>query len=141
MRTDCNISEIQRFLIWILYTGLLWTVPAIAQADCVQNQNEVPACLSGTAVAGDYAGAIIQENGEPGLHQVMAGDIVAGWKVEEIGAGYVVLKRGARTARLELPQGSPTNVEEVQPDASTLRPDIRQRPVRHSVISPTAAGE
>src|ERR1700739_3387841 len=124
MRTDCNISEIRQFLIWILYTGLFWTIPVIAQAECVPNQNEVPACLSGTAVSSDYAGAVIQENGEPGLRQVTAGGGGAGWKVEEIGAGYVVLKRGARTARLELPQGSPTNVEEVQPEASTLHPDI-----------------
>jgi hypothetical protein len=116
-----------------------------AKADCVKTQSDVPACLSGTAVAGDYAGAVIQEDGQPGLRQIITGDIVAGWKVEEIGAGYVELKRGANTTRLEMPHSQSANVEEVQQQADNDRrnadrpPHVkRPGPRRHSVISPAA---
>jgi hypothetical protein len=143
-------SEILRFLPWILSIGLLCGFSSTAEADCVPNQSEVPACLSGTAVSGDYAGAVIQEDGQPGLRQVVQGDIVAGWTVEEIGAGYVELKRGTRTARLELPRPDAGNVEEVQPTDAAVptadaappppAPGLMQRPTRHSVLSPAAAG-
>jgi hypothetical protein len=92
-------------------------LPTIAKADCVPNQTVVPACLSGTAVSPGYAGAVIKEDGQSGLRQVVQGDIVAGWTVDEIGPGYVALKRGARTARLELPQDQSANVELTQPGA------------------------
>lgn len=144
MRSICNKSVTLAFIAGILF---ICGVPGPAYADCVKNQSDVPACLSGTAVAGDYAGAVIQEDGQPGLRQIMTGDIVAGWKVEEIGAGYVELKRGANTARLELPQSQSANVEEVQqqqaddgPRRDDDRPPHVKRPGprRHSVVSPAA---
>jgi len=77
---------------------------------------------------------------------VLKGDIVAGWTIEEIGAGYVELKRGTRTTRLEMPQSGAGNVEEVQADAGQVEetapppPAVKPgRPIRHSVISPAAA--
>ena len=124
---------------YILCIGAFSLLANFAKADCVPNQSEVAACLSGTAVSGDYAGAVIQENGQPGLRQIMQGDIVAGWTVEEIGAGYVELKRGTRTTRLEMPQSGASNVEEVQADEAAPPPAVKPgRPIRHSVISPAA---
>jgi hypothetical protein len=137
----CGKSAISRLISYILCVGAFLLLANFAEADCVPNQSEVPACLSGTAVSGDYAGAVIQEDGYPGLRQVMQGDIVAGWTVEEIGAGYVELRRGTRTARLELPQSDTSNVEELQADGDAPPPATKHdRPVRHSVVSPAAAG-
>jgi hypothetical protein len=137
----CNKFVTVRAISYILYVGAFSLLANFAKADCVANQSEVAACLSGTAVTDDYAGAVIQEDGQPGLRQVMQGDIVAGWTVEEIGAGYVELKRGSRTTRLELPQPGPGNVEEVQAEDTALPPAAKPgRPIRHSVISPAAAG-
>lgn len=143
MHSICNNSVTSGFICGILSAALF---SGAARADCVRNQSEVPACLSGTAVAGDYAGAVIQEDGQPGLRQIMRGDIVAGWKVDEIGAGYVELKRGVNTARLELPQSQSGNVEEVQPQGDTEGQPVEDKPPharrpgprRHSVVSPTA---
>ena len=139
----CNKFVTIRSISYILYIGAFSLLANFAKADCVPNQSEVAACLSGTAVSGDYAGAVIQESGQPGLRKVMQGDIVAGWTVEEIGAGYVELKRGTRTARLELPQSGASNVEEVQADNADPAPPPPAvkpgRPIRHSVISPAAA--
>ena len=142
MISICNKSVTLGMLSYIFCIGGFSLFARFANADCVANQTEVPACLSGTAVSGDYAGAVIQEDGQPGLRQVMQGDIVAGWTVDEIGAGYVELKRGTRTTRLELPQSGNSNVEEVQADAATPPPPAAKpgRPIRHSVISPAAAG-
>ncbi len=130
---------------WILSIPLFLGLSLAAQAECVPNQTEVPACLSGTAVAPDYAGAVIQENGLSGLRQVMQGDIVAGWTVSEIGAGYVELKRGGRTTRLEMPQSDANNVEEVQAqaeDAEAPSPVQKHGPAaRHSPVSAAAAGD
>jgi hypothetical protein len=129
----------------VFWIGLFSLLANFAKAECVANQSEVAACLSGTAVSDDYAGAVIQEAGQPGLRQVIRGDVVAGWTVEEIGAGYVELKRGTHTTRLELPQSGATNVEEVQADAGQAEeaapslPAVKPgRPIRHSVISPAA---
>lgn len=142
MRSICNNSVTFGLISCLLWAGAF---SGIAKADCVRNQSEVPACLSGTAVAGDYAGAVIQEDGQPGQRQIMQGDIVAGWKVEAIGAGYVELKRGMNTARLELPQGQSANVEEaLQADGGRRLDDDRPHhvkrpgPRRHSVVSPAA---
>jgi hypothetical protein len=131
MNDTRNNSEIFRVLIWVLGIGAFVAFAGDVKADCVPNQTEVPACLSGTAVAPDYSGAVIQEDGQPGLRQIMQGDIVAGWKVEEIGAGYVELKRGARTARLELPQTTPENVQSVEAAADD-EPHVKQGPVKHT---------
>jgi hypothetical protein len=132
MRNNCNNSAIFKVLIWILSIGAVPAFASNAKADCVPNQSEVPACLSGTAVAPDYSGAVIQENGQAGLRQIMQGDIVAGWTVEEIGAGYVDLKRGTQTARLELPQTQPENVETVEPAADDVPRAVKRGPVRHT---------
>lgn len=130
---------------WVLSIPLFFGLSFAAQAECIPNQTEVPACLSGTAVAPDYAGAVIQENGQAGLRQVMQGDIVAGWTVGEIGAGYVELKRGGRTARLEMPRSDASNVEEVQAqaeDAEAPSPVQKHGPAAwHSPVSPAAAGD
>src|ERR1700753_641508 len=83
-----NNSEIFGLLFWILAIFAFSIFANPANADCISSQSEVPACLSGTAIAPGYSGAVIQENGQTGLRQVMQGDIVAGWTVEEIGAGY-----------------------------------------------------
>ena len=143
MSSICNKSVTFRSILYILCVAAFSLPANFAKADCVPNQSEVPACLSGTAVAGDYAGAVIQEDGQPGLRQVMQGDIVAGWTVEEIGAGYVELKRGTRTTRLELPQSDASNVQEVQADDAAQPPPAVKpgRPIRHSVVSPAAAGD
>jgi hypothetical protein len=141
MNSICNKSATFRSISRVLCVSALSLLANFARADCVVNQSDVPACLSGTAVAGDYAGAVIREDGQPGLRQVMQGDIVDGWTVEEIGAGYVALKRGARTARLELPQSDASNVQEVQADDGAPPPAVKPgRPIRHSVVSPAAAG-
>ena len=143
MRSICNNLVTSGLIACLLSAGAL---SGVARADCVRNQSEVAACLSGTAVSGDYAGAVIQEDGQPGLRHVLKGDIVAGWTIEEIGAGYVELKRGTRTTRLEMPQSGAGNVEEVQADAGQVEetapppPAVKPgRPIRHSVISPAAA--
>jgi hypothetical protein len=138
----CNKSVTFRLFSCILCAGTFSLLANFAKADCVRSQSDVAACLSGTAVAGDYAGAVVQEDGQSGMRQVMKGDIVAGWTVEEIGAGYVELKRGTRTTRLEMPQTGASNVEEVQADdASPPPPAVTSgRPIRHSVISPAAVG-
>jgi hypothetical protein len=148
MISICNKSVTLRSTLCILCIGVFSCSTNFAKAACVANQSEVAACLSGTAVAGDYAGAVIQEDGQPGLRQVIQGDIVAGWKVDEIGAGYVELKRGTRTTRLEMPQPGASNVEEVQADtmqtdeiAPPLPAVTPSRPIRHSVIAPAAAGD
>jgi hypothetical protein len=137
MSSICNKSVIFRSILCI---GAFSLLTNFAKAECVRNQSEVAACLSGTAVSGDYAGAVIQEDGQAGQRQVMRGDIVAGWTVEEIGAGYVELKRGTRTTRLEIPQSGASNVEEVQADNAAPPPAAAKpgRPIRHSVISPAA---
>ncbi len=129
MRNSCARSPIFGLLPWVLCIGLVSVLPGTAKAECVPNQTVVPACLSGTAVSPDYAGAVIQENGEPGLRQVVQGDIVAGWTVDEIGPGYVALKRGTRTARLEMPQREPANVELVQRGADDPPRAARRGPV------------
>jgi len=138
----CNKSVTFRSMFCIFCIGVFSLLANFAKADCVANQSEVPACLSGTVVSDDYAGAVIREDGQPGLRKIMQGDIVAGWTVEEIGAGYVALKRGTRTTRLELPQSGAGNVEEVQADdAAPPPPAVKPgRPIRHSVVSPAAAG-
>src|SRR6266403_1993998 len=100
MRNCCTYSQIFGFLAWVLCIGAISMLPGTAKAECVPNQTIVPACLSGTAISPGYAGAVIQEDGQSGLRQMMQGDIVAGWTVDEIGPGYVTLKRGTRTARL-----------------------------------------
>jgi hypothetical protein len=140
MSSICNKSVTLKSVLCVLCIGGFSLLTNFAKADCVVNQSEVAACLSGTAVAGDYAGAVIREDGQPGLRQVMQGDIVAGWTVEEIGAGYVELKRGTRTTRLEMPQSGASNVEEVQADDAVPPPSAAKpgRPIRHSVISPAA---
>jgi hypothetical protein len=132
MRDTRNNSEIFRVLFWILGIAAFSIFATEASADCAPNQSEVPACLSGTAVAPDYSGAVIQEEGTPGLRQIMQGDIVAGWTVEEIGTGYVDLKRGARTARLELPQTPPADVETAEPAADDIPRAVKRGPVRHA---------
>jgi hypothetical protein len=129
---SCNNSEILRPLIWILAIFGFSIIAKPANADCISSQSEVPACLSGTAIAPGYSGAVIQENGEPGLRQVMQGDIVAGWTVEEIGAGYVELKRGTRTARLELPQSPTANAEAVQPATDDALRAVKRGPMKHT---------
>ena len=146
MVSICNKSVTFRVFSWILCIGTFSLLANFAKAECVRNQSEVAACLSGTAVSADYAGAVIQEDGQPGLREVTKGDIVAGWSVEEIGAGYVELKRGTRTTRLEMQRSDASNVEEVQADtgqAAEVNPPPPAmkpgRPIRHSVISPAAA--
>jgi hypothetical protein len=135
----CNKFVTCRSIFCILCVGVFSLLGNFARADCVANQSEVPACLSGTAISDDYAGAVIREDGQPGLRQVRRGDVVAGWTIEEIGAGYVELKRGTRTTRLEMPQSDASNVQEVQRDDDTAHPATNQgRPIRHSVISPAA---
>jgi len=125
----CNSGSHSK-ISWFLYVAAVSVLSGAVKADCVRNQTVVPACLSGTVVSDGYAGAVIQEDGQSGLRQVMQGDIVAGWTVDEIGPGYVALKRGTRTARLELPQSQSANVELVQQGA-----DDPPRPARHGPVN------
>jgi len=134
MRDSCNNSVIFRFLIWILPIGLLSLFAHEAKAECTPNQNEIPACLSGTAIAPDYSGAVIQETGQAGLRQVLPGDTVDNWTIDEIGPRYVVLKHGTRTVRLELPQTAGASAEAV-PQTVADTPSagvIKHGPVRHT---------
>jgi hypothetical protein len=136
MRDSHNNSIITKFLTPIFCILLFPMLANGAKADCVPNQSEVPVCLSGTALAPGYSGAVIQEDGEPGLRQILPGDMVDGWTVDEIGTRYVVLKRGPRTVRLELPDTPPVNVETVEaPEPVAETPSaaaIRRGPVRHT---------
>jgi len=128
MRDNCNNSVISGFLIWSLCIGLFSVFPHSARADCVPSQSEVPICLSGTAISSDYSGAVIQENGQPGLRQVLPGDTIDNWTVGEIGPRYVVLQRGTRTVRLELPDGPDTSGEPTAPpaDEEPAKPVIKR---------------
>jgi hypothetical protein len=134
MRDKRNNSDIHKLSIWILYIGFFSMLTHAAKAECVPNQSEVPVCLSGTAVSPDYSGAVIQENGQPGLRQVLPGDIVDSWTVGEIGPRYVVLQRGTRTVRLELPDTPDTSSE----TASAPPPDEapEKRPIKHGLKHP-----
>ena len=134
MRDSRRNFSISRFLIWLLCIGLPSTLADHTRAECVPNQSDVPVCLSGTAVAPDYSGAVIQETGQPGLRQVLPGDTVDNWTVGEIGPRYVVLKHGTRTVRLELPQ-SPEASDEMPPPPSVDPPAtgaIKHGSVRHA---------
>jgi len=124
----CNSGSHSK-ISWFLYVAAVSVLSGAVKANCVRNQTVVPACLSGTAVSDGYAGAVIQEDGESGLRQVMQGDIVACLTVDEIGPGYVALKRGTRTTRLELPQSQSANVEPVQPGADDTPRAVRRGPV------------
>jgi hypothetical protein len=130
MRDGCNNSDILISLIWILSIGLFPILADEARAECMPNQNEIPVCLSGTAIAPDYSGAVIQETGQAGLRQVLPGDMVDNWTVDEIGARYVVLKHGTRTVRLELPRTAETIPQQVAetPPAGT----VKQGSVKHA---------
>jgi hypothetical protein len=129
---DSKNSDIVKSLFWILSIGLFPMFAADANAECTPNQSEIPVCLSGTAVAPDYSGAIIQETGQAGLRQVLPGDMVDNWTVDEIGARYVVLKHGTRTVRLELPQSAETD-SAAQPVADVQPPGVvKQGPVKHT---------
>jgi hypothetical protein len=134
MRDSFNNSDTFRILIWILSIGLFSMLADTAAAECMPNQNEIPVCLSGTAIAPDYSGAVIQETGQAGLRQILPGDMVDNWTVDEIGARYVVLKHGTRTVRLELPQTA-TVSDEAAPQAVAETPPagaIKQGPVKHT---------
>jgi len=74
---------------------------ASARAECVPEEN-VPVCLSGVAIAGDYAAALISESGKPGMRRVRKGDKVEDWTVEEIGPRYVVFNRAGDSVQLNL---------------------------------------
>jgi hypothetical protein len=134
MRDSCNNSDIFRFLIWILPIGLFSMLANEARAECAPNQNEIPVCLSGTAIAPDYSGAVIQENGQAGLRQVLPGDMVDNWTIDEIGPRYVVLKHGTRTVRLELPQTAGASDEAVPQTVADTPPAgvVKHGPVKHT---------
>jgi hypothetical protein len=132
MRDTCNNFKISRFPIWVLCIGVSLSAAHGVKADCVPNQSEVPACLSGTAISPDYSGAVIQENGQPGLRQIVPGDMVDAWTVDKIGTRYVVLKRGTQTVRLELPQALGASEEAPPPDDPPTARMIKRGPVRHT---------
>ena len=133
MRDSCNNSVILLFLTPIFSILLFSLLANHASAECVPNQSEVPVCLSGTALAPGYSGAVIQEGGQPGLRQVLPGDMVDSWTVDEIGTRYVVLKRGPQTVRLELPDTPPASDDAQAPVAETPVPAaIKRGPVRHT---------
>jgi len=134
MRDRCNNSDIYRLSILILYIGLFSMFTRAAKAECVPNQSEVPVCLSGTAVSSDYSGAVIQEDGQPGLRQVLPGDTVDNWTVGEIGPRYVVLQRGTRTVRLELPDAPDTSSDVPSPPPADEVPV--KRPIKHGMKHP-----
>ena len=67
-----------------------------------QPESSVPICLSGVAIAGDYAAALITENGKPGMRRVRKGDIIDDWTVGEIGARYVVFTHAGESVRINL---------------------------------------
>jgi hypothetical protein len=135
MRDSRDNSDIYKLSIWILYIGLFSIFAQAASAECVPNQSEVPVCLSGTAVSSDYSGAVIQENGQPGLRQILPGDTIDSWTVGEIGPRYVVLQRGTRTVRLELPDTpeiSPPPPDEAPPPDETPE----KRAIKHGLKHP-----
>jgi len=111
-----------------IFTFSIFVRPAFAE--CVPNQSEVPVCLSGTAISQDYSGALIEETGRPGTRPILPGDAVDDWTVGEIGAGYVVLKHGLRTVRLEMPHDV-ASTPEVEPDAEPSAM-VKKGPVRHT---------
>lgn len=128
-------DNVQRVMLNSLLHGIIYIfifslfIPRSIAA-CTPNQSEIPVCLSGTAVSQDYSGALIEETGRPGERPILPGDAVADWTVDEIGAGYIVLKHGLRTIRLEMPHDV-SSTPEPEPDAEPSAM-VKKGPVRHT---------
>jgi hypothetical protein len=84
-----------------LAVAVAWQADS-AQAECHPAGLPIPICLSGTAIAPGYAGALVGEEGKSGLLRVNQGDMIDDWSVQEIGARYIVMEKAGQTVRLDI---------------------------------------
>jgi hypothetical protein len=119
------------FFLFISFSiGLFSIAQNAALADCTP-QGNLPVCLSGVAIAADYAGALITQPGKTGMRRVRAGDTVEDWTVGEIGPRYVVFTRGEQSVRISLAKDEPESASpEAQPAKEPTRA-VKKGPVRH----------
>jgi hypothetical protein len=91
---------------------------ASAQADCVP-ESTVPVCLSGIALASNYAGALITQPDKPGMRRLHKGDTIDDWTVGEIGARYVVFTRHGDSVRIDLTKNDASGVSDANGASET----------------------
>jgi hypothetical protein len=98
-----------------------------ARADCVP-ESSVPVCLSGVAIASNYAGALITQPEKPGIRRVHKGDTVDDWTVGEIGARYVVFTRHGDSVRIDLTKNDAPGVSDAKGESETEAPTDTDNP-------------
>jgi hypothetical protein len=87
--------------------------PHAALASCTRPPAAPPLCIVGTITAKNNSSVLVETPGVTGSDWLHAGETERGWTIAEIGAGYVLVKNGDRTVRLE--PASETGVEVAAP--------------------------